>query len=166
MTKPVNDISAEEVRKALHYDAETGVFRRNGASAKSGKHGRAVGWINATGYLRIGVRGRAYMAHRLAWLYVHGEWPRHQVDHIDGCRTNNRIANLRDVTHAENCQNLRKAHSKSSHGFLGAARYGSKWTAFIQTNHKKVRLGVFESPEQAHEAYVAAKRQLHAVCTL
>lgn len=166
MTKPINDISADVVRWALHYDAETGAFRWRSESRKRSDLKEIAGSTTSNGYIQIKVGNRKYFAHRLAWLYVYGEWPKNQVDHIDGCRTNNRIANLRDATNEVNCQNLRRAHSKSSNGYLGVTRVKDRWASNISVNGKRIRIGVFDTPEQAHQAYITAKRQLHPGCTI
>jgi hypothetical protein len=158
--------TAERVRDVLNYDPGTGVFtwrvrlstRRNVGEPAGCKH---------HGYVIIRIDNRNYFAHRLAWLYVYGRWPEPQVDHIDGVRTNNRIANLREVSSALNKENLRRGHRDSRHGFLGVTYhtdYG--FWARIQCQGVRHDLGYFATPEAAHEAYLHAKRQLHRGNTL
>lgn len=107
------------------------------------------------------------LAHRLAWLYVYGEWPQHGLDHINGVRLDNRISNLRDVPQTINLENQRKAKGLTKSGFLGVERTrGGKWAARIVANGKRYGLGVFATPEAAHSAYVTAKRKLHEGCTI
>ena len=116
------------------------------------------------GYVAIRLDDTLYTAHRLAWLYVNGEWPAEQIDHINRDRADNSITNLRSVTNAENAQNQRARANKS--GFAGVRKENNKWLAEIKVNYKPIRIGLFETPEAAHEAYVAAKRKFHVKSTL
>ncbi len=150
----------------LHYDAETGVFTWRVRSANCIKVGDVAGSKNGKGYIGIKLLGRQYQAHRLAWLYTHGAWPAGQIDHIDGCRINNAIANLRDVSQSVNQQNIRSARSNNTHGFLGVTRNGKRWRAQICVDGKQRRLDGFSTPELASAAYLEAKRRLHAGNTL
>lgn len=162
----MNPLSAERVRELLNYDPETGVFtwrqRRAGV-----RFGHPTGCPGGGGGLVIRVDGSLRKAHRLAWLYVHGFWPEQEIDHIDGDPTNNRIANLRDVSRRTNQQNLRRASSRSSCGVQGVCRNGKNgWMATIGYQGKSRYLGTFRTTEEAHAAYVAAKRELHPGNTL
>jgi hypothetical protein len=154
-------LTAERLRELLHYNPETGVFtwRVNHRSVKAGS---VTGCPSSSGYLRIVVDGRLYTAHRLAWLYEYGAWPKDQIDHVDGVRSNNAIRNLRSCTRAENMQNQRPPSTNSS-GYLGVSwRGGSKpWRAQICWARRVINLGNFPTPEEAHEAYLKAKRELH-----
>ena len=114
----------------------------------------------------ISIDNRIYPAHRLAWLYTFGVWPSHHIDHIDGNKWNNRLANLRDVTRAVNMQNQKNAQSNNQSGLAGAMKNGNGWMARIRTNGNTKYLGTFPTVFQAHEAYLAAKRELHEGCTL
>ena len=111
------------------------------------------------GYCIIRLDDRLYTAHRLAWLYVHGQWPTHQLDHINGNRQDNRLCNLRPATNAENAQN--RTRKSNTSGFPGVRKTNSKWTAEIKVNYKPIRLGRFDSPEAAYAAYLEAKRKYH-----
>lgn len=157
-----NDLTAERLRELFHYDPETGFFFRLKAvsCARSG----LVDTVLKRGYLTISVDAVKYVAHRLAWLYVTGRWPEQQIDHIDGCKTNNRFANLRDVSISINAQNRRRPIGGNA--MLGAHKTGARWTSSITVNNKNIRIGMFDSPEKAHQAYVAAKRKLHPGCTI
>lgn len=162
------NLTADRLRELLHYDPETGLFANNGT-----RHGVARGSPTGTldasnGYVKIGVCGRRYYAHRLAWFYVYGEWPENDIDHLNGVRSDNRIANLRAATRALNMQNLRRANENSSSGLLGVERIGNRgfWCARIGVFGKRVYLGCFNNPEDAHQAYLEAKRRLHPGCTI
>ena len=159
-------ISAERLRSVLHYDPITGAFTWKIRTGPRGKPSAAAGNLNIRGYYEISVDGRKYVSHRLAWLYVHGEWPKGEIDHINGCRNDNRWSNLRDVSRALNTQNRRTASSLNSTGLLGVSRHGTRWRARIQADGVVQRLGTYDSPEAAHKAYVFAKRQLHITCEI
>lgn len=154
-------VTGERLRELLHYDPETGVFtwRVGGRRARLGE---AAGCVETCGYLRITIDGRQYYAHRLAWLYVTGAWPADQLDHRDGDRTNNRFDNLREATHAENGQN-RTTQKNNTSGFAGVHWHlgDRRWHARIRVGGRRVHLGSFDTPEEAHAAYIEAKARLH-----
>ena len=87
-------------------------------------------------------------------------------DHINGIKTDNRIANLRSVSMTVNLQNMRKANRDSLSGLLGAHKKRSHWESRIRVDRKQIHLGIFETPEEAHAAYLAAKRLHHSGCTI
>ncbi|VTU25429.1 putative NHN endonuclease [Variovorax sp. PBS-H4] len=162
------DLTAARLRELLHYDPETGVFTwrvtRPGGKANAGS---LAGDINKkTGYRRIGILLQRHDAHRLAWLYVHGHWPIGMIDHIDGNQKNNAIANLRDVNHRTNQENLKRALSNNSTNLLGVSARRSRWIARIVIRGKWTYLGTFGTPEEAHAKYVMAKREHHEGCTI
>ena len=149
--------TAERLREQLEYSPETGLFSRDG---------REVGSVNkALGYVSTSIDGVTYMAHRLAWLYVHGEWPA-IIDHINGDRTDNRLVNLRSSTSSINNQNRRTASKRSKSGVLGVCWDRGRWVAHIMTDRKRKNLGRFKTIDEAQTAYLVAKRQLHAGCTI
>jgi len=158
MDTSLEPLTAERLRQLLCYNPGTGEFRRGA---------RLAGTTNGRGYRQIRVGARIYFAHRLAVLFVTGEWPPSVVDHIDGNPLNNRIANLRAVTQAANAQNIKRAHRDNATGRLGVERAGRlKYQARITVQGKRVGLGVFKTPEAAHAAYLTAKRALHEGNTL
>lgn len=153
-------LTAERLREVLNYEPDTGVFVWKVQCGSRGVPGQVAGCSHSLGYRFLRVDGKAYKEHRLAWLHVYGQWPTGEVDHVDGCRDNNRISNLRDVSKSVNQQNLRgaKAHNKS--GLLGVTRRKSGgWCA-------RITIGTFDTPEEAHEAYIEAKRRLHLGCVV
>lgn len=164
---PATPLTAEMLRAQLDYAPSTGVFT---AKVRSGTRPPGTvlhGCKKDNGYLVIGVCGKQYYAHRLAWLFVHGDWPDDQIDHVDGDRSNNAIANLRDVAQQVNGQNLRSATAASALGVLGVTSWhGGRFRASIGLNGKRYHLGLFATEKEAYEAYVRKKRELHEGCTL
>lgn len=153
------DLTHELLRRLVRYDESSGAFTRsNGAPAE--------GAARNHGYRVMSVNGRPYLLHRLAWFYVTGAWPVAHIDHINGDKLDNRFSNLRQVTIKLNNQNIRKARSNSKSGMLGAFPAGGRWRAQIKSGGKSVPLGIFDTPREAHEAYLEAKRRVHEGCTL
>jgi hypothetical protein len=126
--------------------------------------GAVAGSRMPAGYMAIQLHGVRQYAHRLAWCYVYGSWPAGVIDHINGVKDDNRIENLRDVSQRANTQN--RAAPKGDNPYLGVSKKRSKWLAQISDHGKHVRVGLFDTPEEAHAAYVAAKRKLHEGCTI
>jgi len=118
------------------------------------------------GYREILVDRIHYRAHRLAWLYMTGEWPTNGVDHIDGDKLNNRFANLRDIPQAANSQNIKKATARSITGFLGVSPHETRFRARLRVNRKLINLGSYATAEEAYAVYLEAKRRLHPGNTL
>lgn len=149
-------LSADELREHLSYDPTTGVF-----SYRKTGFGRRAGQICGSperGYIRIGVKRTIYYAHRLAWLYVYGEFPSDFIDHINMDRSDNRIENLRIATRAQNSANT---GSRGLHGLKGVCwhKAAKRWSAFIKVNQKNIHLGLFDTAEAAHRAYCRAAEQ-------
>lgn len=162
-------VTAEELRAILEYDPATGAWTNRVHRGQRAVAGSPAGaWDRRDGYLRISIDQIKYLAHRLAWLYMTGEWPAQLIDHENTDRGDNRWANLRQATHAINSQNLHRARKDNKSGTLGVVRQRSthRWCAQIRHDGKMVRLGLFDDKQAAHAAYVAAKRRLHEGCTL
>jgi hypothetical protein len=160
-------LTLADVHDWLTYDAMTGLLHWK----KSPRYGIASGTVagskNKRGYLAVNICGQKLYAHRLAWLLSHGAWPESGVDHINGNKEDNRIANLRVIPQALNVQNKRNASSRNSTGLLGVSRArGNRFAAFIGVGKRNQYLGQFATAQEAQEAYLAAKRQLHPACTI
>lgn len=116
--------------------------------------GREAGNVNQGGYRKIKFCGKQYLTHRVAWLLQYGAWPVGDIDHIDGDPSNNKLKNLRDVSHRVNLQNRKSATAKNKTGFLGVVKRRNKYAAHIHKNGKQIYLGLFETAEQAHQTYM------------
>lgn len=151
-------ITQAELKALLCYDSETGVFtwRVNRPACVAGK----VAGSRKGQYWRIGLMNGMHHAHRLAWLYVHGHWPASCLDHINGDPSDNRIANLREATYAENSQNRAK-HRNNSSGHTGVVKHRDGWQAQIMAAGKSKYLGRFQTSKEAQVAYLKAKSELH-----
>lgn len=163
----MNEITGKRLRELLNYDQLTGIFTWK-LARRGIKVGVPLGCSNGNGYLRITVDGRSHYAHRLAWIYVTDNAPLHQIDHINGNPSDNRFSNLREATPLQNQQNKRNAQVNSRTRLLGASWHekAGKWQAHISVNRRRIYLGLFESAEQAHKAYKAAKNNIHEFSTI
>ena len=132
----------EFLKKHLTYDSASGVFTRPDGSKAGGIHG-------ASGYERISIYNRRYYSHRLAWIYHYGEVPKN-IDHINGVKHDNRIANLRSVGQSENQHNRFKQKNSTS-GYRGVSYHADnkKWIAQIMVNRQNKYLGSFKTAEEA-----------------
>lgn len=151
-----------DVDSLLEYDQETGIFKWK-VSRQCVPAGTVAGAMNGKGYWMITVNGKKVAAHRLAFLLVEGVWPDQEIDHKDGNRANNALANLRKVDHATNMQNKSAAHSNSSTGLLGVSPKNGKFRATINVDGRQKYLGLYDTAEAAHAAYKDAKSKLHSV---
>lgn len=159
-------ITAEQLRAAVNYDPETGIFtwrqRDNMSVQWNGRHaGHRTGWCDHNGYTIVNINYRHWRAHRLAWLYMAGEWPAHQIDHINGDRGDNRFANLRVATGSQNSGNTRK-HRDNRSGYKGVYwnAKNNRWLAQIMVARKVHHLGYYLTAEGAHAAYREASLRL------
>ena len=162
--KPV--ITRDRLVELLSYDEDSGNLVWNVRRRGQVNPGDIAGHLDATGYVHARLDGRLYKAHRLVWLHVTGAWPLNCLDHIDGNRANNRFGNLRDVVERVNRENRRTADADSATGVLGTSPHGRGYMAQIVAHGRHHYLGTHDTVEQAHEAYVEAKRKLHVGCTL
>lgn len=169
--------SPEVLRQLLRYEPDTGklFWLPRGPEWFSDKNGRGANaysifrasWANKEAFTCIGnhgyyngaIFGRTFLAHRVIWALVTGNWPKEEIDHINGVRTDNAISNLREATRLENAKNVR--------GRLGTLKGASwhkqcrKWRAQIKCDGSHKDLGLFETEKEAHDAYCKAAVELH-----
>lgn len=156
-------LSHETLTRVLDYDPATGVFVWKAPLSNRVKAGAVAGQIDHHGHRNINVNGIRYGAHRLAWFYVHKAWPLDEIDHKNRIKDDNRIDNLREATRNENNRNVTKKRHNTT-GFKGVIRhstYKHKFCAQIVVNRKNIYLGIFDTPEEAHAAYVEASKEHH-----
>lgn len=150
-------ITAEYIRDILYYNPKTGIFIWKKKVNSRIDIGDIAGTISNFGYCRICIKRRIYVAHRLAWLYIHDEWPSDDIDHINRDRADNRIANLRVATRSQNTANSpRRCNNKSGYKGVSWSREKRKWLATIRGHEKSLYLGYFGQARDAHLAYCAA----------
>lgn len=152
---------ADDLREAFSYDPLTGVFCWKNSSTPC-KNGKRADFEYLHGYRGVSRKQRNHFAHRVAWLFLTGNWPACQIDHINGDRADNRACNLREADSRQNNLN-RGATSKSASGIKGVywKKRERKWLAQISFGGKSKHLGFYASKEEAAQAYAAAAALLH-----
>jgi hypothetical protein len=145
MIKRNDNIGIEQLKNILEYDQESGIFHWKKPHRKAGK---IAGSFFNNGYRRIIINRISYTEHRLVWLYMTGEWPVSDIDHINLCRSDNRWANLRLASTSQNHAN-RRVLSNNKSGYKGVVKRRRKWAAFCRGEY----IGMFSTPEQANIAY-------------
>ncbi len=146
----------------FNYDPEIGKFVWKISKSGCSGVGNEAGGINTFGYRQIRILGKLEMAHRLAWLWYYKDLPDKELDHINGNKLDNRISNLREVTRSENVNNNLKPLKHNKCGFRGVSYYGEGvYKAQIRYENNYRSLGLFKTAEEAHSAYLKAKKELH-----
>jgi len=138
-------LTQSRLKELLHYNPETGSFTRRVRTSNSIRVGEIAGCPVTSGHIQIVLHGRPYMAHRLAFLYMIGEFPLHDTDHINGKPSDNSFKNLRMVTRTENCRNQKKRNTNTS-GAMGVYwnKAREKWHVRINKAKKREHLGFFD----------------------
>jgi hypothetical protein len=149
------DLTVECVKELLDYNPLTGIFKWKISLSNRVAVGSEAGTVNNDGYVSISIRGMRYYAHRLAWLYMTGQWPEYEIDHEDTNKANNIWKNLRPATPPQNSYN-RPLQSNNTSGYKGVCRWKDKWVAYIKGEH----IGVFDTPEEGAQAYNKAADRL------
>ena len=162
----IEEVTQEYLKSVLDYNPETGIFTWKdrldvSASCNIQFAGKKAGTIQSGNrYIIIGIRYKRYYAHRLAWLYMKGEWPPDELDHINGDKQDNRFENLRLATRGQNTVN-RPVRKDSILGIKGVAPFRGKFRASIWENGASKHLGVFDTCEEAAVVYQKAAEKLH-----
>jgi len=157
----------EYLRLAFSYDPNTGLIHRRIRRLAASP---IIGPSGVDRYVQVfttwrGKKRRA-SAHRLAFFLHEGHWPEGVVDHVNGVKSDNRLFNLRVVDETGNSENVRRPNKRNKSGFMGVIWFQNKWRANITVNRKTKWLGDYATPEEAHAAYLGAKRLHHATCTI
>jgi HNH endonuclease/AP2 domain len=158
------ELTASRLRQLLSYNPDTGLFTRlitRPGTAGKARAGSVAGTTQSAGYIQICIDGEKYLAHRLAFLYMRGSFPRGNVDHANHAPNDNRFGNLRSGSQSQNCANSRLPCTSTTgkKGVYYRPDYGN-WLAMICKDGKKIYLGLFDSAEAAQQAYLKAARRL------
>lgn len=163
-------ITQERLRDLFDYREDGQLVRKvsrgRGAKSSRWKAGTTIGHMTTGGYILASVDYSIYKLHRLIWLWHYGSFPGKHLDHIDGNPSNNRIENLREVNCAENMQNQRRPRINNKLGFQGVYQVNQRYRAVLTTNKKATHIGYFDTPEEAHQAYLMEKRKQHSFGTI
>lgn len=149
----LNGLDQKTLKEYLTYNPITGEFTR--IKSESIRNIGVAGTVSTDGYCRIELLGKKFLAHRLAFLYMTGEWPKQVVDHINHCKSDNSWSNIRDVSQTKNLENQVIARTNNKSGYLGVSflsRY-QRHRAQIVLNGKQIRLGMYDTAEEAHSHY-------------
>jgi hypothetical protein len=160
IAKPLSTATAEAIRAAIAYDPHSGSLTWLVDSGRA-RAGKEAGFSDERGSRSVIIAGRRLKAHRVAWLLTYGEWPDLEVDHIDGDPSNNRLSNLRLANHTQNLGNMKRRRDNAT-GFKGVHYHKAARRYCAQVCAGKVRhyLGLFDTPQEAHAAYIAAAERL------
>lgn len=144
-------INQSILKEIIEYNPETGFMRNKRSNKPTGNSS------DSSGYKMIGILGKVYRVHRIAWMLVHGDDMPDYIDHINGDKTDDRISNLRPATNSQNMCNTGKRADNTS-GYKGVCFHNQrkKWMARINLNNKQVSLGLYSTREQASSAYKLA----------
>lgn len=155
-----NKLTQERLKQLLHYEPESGVFTWRVKKCRA-EAGSVAGTPHNAGYTTLKIDGVKYLRHRCVWLYEYGRWPVEEIDHMDGNRGNDRLSNLRECTSSENKQNLAERTRRKAGTLLGAILTRGRWKAQIRSQGVVHCIGHYDTEDQAHHAYLLAKRQIH-----
>lgn len=167
-TKMRDSITHEDLLAYAHYDPQTGMFTWRVYMNGRAIAGARAGCLRSDGYVVIRIKGEGYLAHRLAWFYVHGQWPDELIDHINGDPSDNRIVNLRAATFQQNMFN-RPVMRDAQSGSKGVSRdksvksrpWVARMTVTVNGEKKTFSLGHFATRREASAAYAKAAKEHH-----
>lgn len=157
---PKEKLTQSRLKELLHYNPTTGAFTWKSYRTGTAKIGDVAGHIGNRGYRQIRINGKAYTASRLAWFYVEGYWPEHEIDHRNRKKDDNRWENLRHVSSQCNQRNCGMLKNNKS-GVKGVRWYyqRSKWRVGIMVTGKHIYLGMFDDKIEAVKARWQAEKE-------
>jgi hypothetical protein len=164
MKHTTKQITAELLKELLHYNPDTGIFTWAKSVGQRAQVGRIAGSRTPSGYIKISLSRRLYSAHRLAWLYMKGSWPSHEIDHADNNPSNNAFSNLREATKSQNAQNRgNRRGTTSKYKGVSFDSLHQKWIAqiWIKDAGRCKRIGLYLTEEEAAAAYCMEAKKLH-----
>lgn len=160
----VSDLTQARLKELVSYDPDTGIFIWIKKANRNILTGSVAGSVNSQGYWRIQIDQKSYRAHKLAWLYIFGEFPNGILDHKNRDKLDNRISNLRSVSSSINNQNckIRKNNTSGSTGVhLDKSR--QKWVSYVNIDSKHKHIGYFNTIEEAIAARKAAEEKFYSL---
>lgn len=151
-------ITQNQLKSVLHYEPTTGIF--TWLVSKSGNKGigSVAGYTSKRGYMTTTIDRIPYRLHRLAWLYMYGKFPEYDIDHINHTKNDNRLSNLREVTHHVNSKN-RPGDKRNKSGHCGVRFKDNRYEATIAVNKEFIYLGTYKTLEEATDARKAAEEE-------
>lgn len=157
----MNTVPLDRLKEVLSYDPDTGLFTWRVSLNARGPVGAIAGTLRPDGYVKIQIDGIPMMAHRLAWIFVHGYLPHVELDHINRVRRDNRLVNLRLATSKQNKENqATRVTNTSGHKGVHWDKSRGKWLAFVVHNRKFKNLGRYDDLNEAVTVAEDARRQL------
>lgn len=155
-------LTQARLKELLKYDPETGEFTRIKRTGRSKPVGTVIKTPHSAGYLTAAIDGTEYLQHRLVWMYSFGHFPHADIDHVNGVRSDNRLANLREAARYQNHQN-KGMQSNNTSGLIGVSWRSnrSRWIAQIRVLGVNRYLGSYKTADEAREAYLRAKETMH-----
>jgi hypothetical protein len=157
----MDDLTADFVREVFDYDPHTGAIKWRVKYSRKVNAGMPAGYLDSGRYVRIRIKGRAYAAHRIAFLYMHGRWPTEFLDHVNGDKTDNRLVNLRECSSAQN--NSNRPYTRPTRAGVKGVRLtpNGSYEARISANGRRIYLGKYDDAESAKAAYQSAALKYH-----
>jgi hypothetical protein len=155
-------IDQEAIKKLFHYDAESGMLLWRKGNNRNVKPWQEAKSPNGHGYYNVKIDGKSYLVHRLIWLYVHGSFPKEDIDHKNRIRNDNRLCNLRAVSRTDNCQNISLPdHNKSGHIGVSWIKSHNRWTVYVKVDKKNKWLGYYKNLDDAVAARKAGEAKFY-----
>jgi hypothetical protein len=152
------DLYAPHLKHYIRYEPSTGKFFWRISPGRGHPVGKEIGKSDVNSYKIISLRGKNFLAHRVAWLLYYGDWPDEIIDHINGDRSDNRIENLREASRSQNMANRGPRKGKK---YKGVYQRGNRFQAYISKNRERKNLGWFSCEHEAAKAYNIAAKLLH-----